>query len=118
MRYLGIPAWNQGAARRSPSSGRMTRLSVRSGSGGGVGVAPANVPVVVVPVVVPGAATPGTTPEAGVGPNATPGPPTPEDTPDEHELIWEMRFDLRSLRSMEPPCEHCDNLEAGEDKAR
>lgn len=34
--YLGIPAWNHGAALSSPSSDLLFRLSVLSGNGGGV----------------------------------------------------------------------------------
>lgn len=42
--YLGMPAWNHGARLSSPSSLRLFRLSVRSGSGGGVGVEPSILP--------------------------------------------------------------------------
>lgn len=35
IKYLGMPAWNQGAARSSPSSALPVRLSTRAGGVGG-----------------------------------------------------------------------------------
>jgi len=67
--YRGIPAWNQGAARSSPSSVRLLRLSVRSGSGGGVGVDPWVLP-------------------SACGCSG--------QDPELQELICEIRFDLKS----------------------
>lgn len=75
--HLGMPAWNQGAARNSPSSEAMAaateeaaaaRLSTLSGRGGGV-------------VVV----------------ELSPGPPSELL----HELICEILFDLKSFTSLE-----------------